>query len=88
MLDQFVEGRLDDLDATSSRLAGLRSAAPFNVPLNNELATYVDPSMAEARIARDGFETVWNRWNLVRSILSAIGAFAVASATVASRERR
>lgn len=60
----------------------------FNVPLNNELATFVDPSIAEARIARDGFETVWNRWNLARSILSVIGSIAVASAAVPSLERR
>ena len=60
----------------------------FSVPLNNELATFVDPSMAEARIARDGFETVWNRWNLARSILSVIGALAVASAALPLRERR
>ena len=59
----------------------------FSVPLNNELATYVDPTIDEARVARDGFESVWNRWNLARSILSVIGASSVAATAIPFRRR-
>ena len=57
----------------------------FNVPLNNELATWVDPTAAQASRARADFETVWNRWNLARTILSVAGAVAVAFAAVTAR---
>ncbi len=57
----------------------------FNVPLNDELAGWVDPTAAEASVARAEFETVWNRWNLARTILSVAGASAVAVAAVSAR---
>lgn len=56
----------------------------FNVPLNDELATWVEPTADQARVARADFETVWNRWNLARTILSVAGAIAVATAAVTS----
>lgn len=49
-----------------------------SVPLNDELATYVDPTLADAHIARAEFETTWNRLNLVRTVCSIAGATAVA----------
>lgn len=57
----------------------------FNVPLNDELAGWVDPTAAEASVARAEFETVWNRWNLVRTVLSVAGAVAVAVAALSAR---
>ncbi len=52
----------------------------FNVPLNNELATYVDVDAASAATARADFEDSWNRWNLARTCTALIGALLVATA--------
>lgn len=57
----------------------------FNVPLNDELATVVDPTASQASAARDDFETIWNRWNLARTVLSVGGATAVAYAAATTR---
>lgn len=57
----------------------------FNVPLNDELAGWVDPTAAQAGVARAEFETIWNRWNLARTVLAVAGASTVAGAAVTSR---
>ena len=50
-----------------------------SVPLNNELATYVDLDAATAAVARRDFESTWNRLNLLRSILAVCGLIAIAT---------
>ena len=50
-----------------------------SVPLNNELATYVDLDAATAAVARDDFESTWNFLNLLRSILAVGGLIAISS---------
>jgi len=50
-----------------------------SVPLNNELATYVELDAATAAIARQDFESTWNQLNLARSILAVCGLIAVAA---------
>lgn len=50
-----------------------------SVPLNNELATYVDLDDATAAIARDDFESTWNTLNLLRSILAVSGLIAISA---------
>jgi uncharacterized membrane protein len=57
----------------------------FNVPLNDELATYQDLTVERAARARADFEQVWNRWNLVRTVLAVAGFAAV---TLAATTRR
>lgn len=51
-----------------------------SVPLNNELATYVDVDATTASIARRDFESTWNNLNLARSVLAVAGATLVAMA--------
>jgi uncharacterized membrane protein len=58
----------------------------FSVPLNDELAGWVDPTAEQATVARAEFETIWNRWNLARTILSVGAAISVADAAVLSRQ--
>ena len=50
-----------------------------SVPLNNELATYVDLDAATAAVARREFESTWNRLNLLRSVLAVCGLIAISS---------
>jgi hypothetical protein len=45
--------------------------------LNNELATYVDHDAATATLARRDFESVWNRLNVVGSVLAVCGPIAI-----------
>lgn len=56
-----------------------------NVPLNDQLAASVDPSPAEATVARAEFESTWNRWNHARSALSVVGFGLVVVAGVLRR---
>lgn len=56
-----------------------------SVPLNNELATYVDLDAATAAIARSDFESTWNLLNLARSILATLAAMALAGASISAR---
>lgn len=51
----------------------------FNVPLNDQLATYVDIDAASAAVARAEFEDTWNRWNLLRTCTAVLGAVCVAA---------
>ena len=55
-------------------LAGFAVTVAASVPLNNRLAS-VDLG-SDLAVARAQFETVWVRWNLVRTVLH-IAAFAV-----------
>ena len=50
-----------------------------NVPLNDELATYVELNATTAAAARDDFESTWNLLNLARAVLAVGGLIAVAS---------
>jgi len=50
-----------------------------SVPLNNELATYIDLDASTAAVARSEFESTWNFLNLLRSILAVGGLIAVSS---------
>lgn len=50
-----------------------------SVPLNNELATYVELDAATAAVARGDFESTWNFLNLLRSILAVGGLIAISS---------
>lgn len=50
-----------------------------SVPLNNELATYVNLDATTAAAARDDFESTWNTLNLLRSILAVCGLIAVSA---------
>ncbi len=50
-----------------------------SVPLNDELATYVELDAATAALARSEFESTWNRLNLLRSVLAVCGLIAVSS---------
>lgn len=45
-----------------------------NVPLNNQLQTLDIDALndAELRTARDAFESRWNRWNVIRTVLSVL----------------
>lgn len=60
---------------------GITAAA--NVPLNQELDRAPIDTERHRRIARDGFERRWSRWNLARTITStgALSFLAVASVT-------
>lgn len=75
--------------ATSALLMGLGalcSALTFiitvakNVPLNNRLDRAAVGTGSESRLAREGFESDWNRWNLARSFtsLGALGGLVIA----------
>jgi uncharacterized membrane protein len=55
-------------------LAVIIITGTINIPLNNKLNA---ASLTDASAARDAFETVWNRWNLARTVLS-FGAFIAA----------
>jgi uncharacterized membrane protein len=46
----------------------------FNIPLNNKLQTLDVDTLDEAvlRSAREDFEPRWNRWNLIRTVLSSL----------------
>lgn len=59
-----------------------------NVPLNETLAGYTDPTPAAAAHARADFETDWNRYNLIRTtaFTSSFGCIVLAALT--TRERR
>lgn len=87
----FLQRRADRRTVLALAAGGVLCAAVvvitfvFNVPLNDELATWVDPTAAQATTARADFETVWNRWNLARTMLSVAGASAVAYAAVTAR---
>lgn len=50
-----------------------------SVPLNNELATYVELDAVTAATARADFESTWNQLNLARSILAVAGLVAVSA---------
>ncbi|MEP6298552.1 MAG: DUF1772 domain-containing protein [Ilumatobacter sp.] len=58
-----------------------------SVPLNDDLATYVDLDAASAAAERGDFESTWNRLNLVRSVLAVAGLVAVASVRSARPDR-
>ena len=53
-----------------------------NVPLNRALDAADTTTAAAARLAREGFEDVWARWNLLRTVtgIAAVVALAVALA--------
>lgn len=53
-----------------------------NVPLNRALDAADTTTPAAARLAREGFEDVWARWNLLRTVtgIAAVVALAVALA--------
>ena len=55
-------------------LAVIIITGAVNIPLNNQLNA---AGLTNASAAREAFETVWIRWNLVRTILS-LGAFIAA----------
>jgi uncharacterized membrane protein len=43
----------------------------FNIPLNNQLDVAGDPAtIADPAAVRDGFESTWVRWNVVRAVLN------------------
>jgi uncharacterized membrane protein len=43
----------------------------FNVPLNEQLAAAGPPDqIADMRLVRTAFEGPWNRWNLLRTVLT------------------
>lgn len=52
----------------------------FNVPLNDQLATYVELDATSAATARSDFEDAWNRWNLLRTATAVGGAIFIAAA--------
>ena len=47
-----------------------------NVPLNNKLQSLDIDAMNEAsrKVARDNFESPWNRWNKIRTALSSLAS--------------
>lgn len=52
-------------------VVGMTVTFAGNVPLNEQLADYTD--LADATIARAGFENDWNRFNLIRTIAVMVG---------------
>lgn len=46
----------------------------FNIPLNNQLQSLEvgEADQQSLRAARHQFETPWNRWNIIRTILSVV----------------
>jgi uncharacterized membrane protein len=48
----------------------------INIPLNNELQTLNVDSLSEnaQKLARQEFESRWNKWNLIRTILSSLAS--------------
>ncbi len=77
------------LDDRHRRLLGAGTALLFatviitfvwSVPLNDQLATYVDLDAESATTARNEFEDTWNRWNLLRTATSVVGAICICAA--------
>lgn len=74
-------GRLEGSDRLLLLLAGLGylfgaqlPTVAVNIPLNNELQTLDLDSTDESawRSARERFERRWNRWNIVRTVVSTL----------------
>lgn len=59
----------------------------FSVPLNNELAQYVQLDAATAAEARGDFEGPWNRWNLIRTVTAVGAAISCCAASVRGSRR-
>jgi uncharacterized membrane protein len=59
--------------------------AAFNVPLNEELAARGAGSAGELAAARDDYEADWNRYNLVRTLLSMAAFVGLAAAAMLDR---
>ena len=63
------------LSATASYLAGVQlPTLSVNIPLNNKLQTVNVDNVDELvhRTARGEFESRWNRWNVIRAVLSSL----------------
>lgn len=56
--------------------------ASKSVPLNTQLERAVTRTHIEDRVAREQFETGWNRWNLARTLTSVGALVSVVSAGV------
>ena len=70
-------GRLLIIFATIVYLLGVQlPTITVNIPLNNKLQTLdVDTiNEAEQKAARENFETRWNRWNSIRTVLSSLAS--------------
>ena len=70
-------GRLLIIFATIVYLLGVQlPTITINIPLNNKLQTLdVDTiNETEQKAARENFETRWNRWNSIRTVLSSLAS--------------
>jgi len=70
-------GRLLIIFATIAYLLGVQlPTITINIPLNNKLQTLdVDTiNETEQKAARENFETRWNRWNSIRTVLSSLAS--------------
>ncbi len=70
-------GRLLIIFATIVYLLGVQlPTITINIPLNNKLQTLdVDTiNEIEQKVARENFETRWNRWNSIRTVLSSLAS--------------
>ena len=71
--------------ALSANVAMLAITAAGNVPLNDKLDTYRTITPAVAAVARDHFETSWNRLNLARTAASVAGFASLVTASLLHR---
>jgi len=67
-------------------LAGLMITGVGNVPLNEDLADYVELTPAIAAEARSDFEDDWNRLNLLRALAIGMSFAALAGASMLMSE--
>lgn len=61
-------------------LASFLITVTINVPLNQRLDRAPADSTADQQAAREAFESAWNRWNLIRTLASAIAVLGFALA--------
>ena len=70
-------GRLLIIFATIAYLLGVQlPTITINIPLNNKLQTLDVDTINETqqKAARENFETRWNRWNSIRTVLSSLAS--------------
>ena len=62
------------ISSTLIYLFGVQLPTVIYIPLNNRIQTLdVDKiDKAKLRIAREEFESQWNRWNLIRTVISSL----------------